>query len=142
MVAAAVTVPLVLNDGPDHSAVPVRPVTAPSDGSLVHISIILERSATDDDVNAISDALKETDGVREARFLDQTETYQRFTELFGNQPGLVAVVRPEDLPEMFDVTVVEPLSEDVADRIRDLGGVRSVTGGPVQPTAPASSTPS
>src|SRR5215217_8124519 len=83
----------------------------------VEFIVFLQPSATQDQIDAVQEALDESPQVSSVDFIDQQEAYDEFTDLFSDSPEMVASVTPDILPPSFRV---EPRDKDV-DVIRALG---------------------
>ena len=83
----------------------------------VEFIIFMQPTATEDQLNAVQEALQESPQVDSVDFIDQQEAYEEFTDLFADSPEMVQSVTPEILPPSYRV---EPTDKDV-DVIRALG---------------------
>lgn len=83
----------------------------------VEFIIFMQPTATEDQLNAVQEALDESPQVDSVDFIDQQEAYEEFTDLFADSPEMVQSVTPEILPPSYRV---EPTDKDV-DVIRALG---------------------
>lgn len=83
----------------------------------VEFIIFMQPTATEDQLNAVQEALDESPQVDSVDFIDQQEAYDEFTDLFADSPEMVQSVTPEILPPSYRV---EPTDKDV-DVIRALG---------------------
>lgn len=83
----------------------------------VEFIIFMQPTATEDQLNAVQEALQESPQVDSVDFIDQQEAYDEFTDLFADSPEMVQSVTPEILPPSYRV---EPTDKNV-DVIRALG---------------------
>ncbi len=83
----------------------------------VEFIIFMQPTATEDQLNAVQEALEESPQVDSVDFIDQQEAYDEFTDLFADSPEMVQSVTPEILPPSYRV---EPTDKNV-DVIRALG---------------------
>jgi cell division transport system permease protein len=83
----------------------------------VEFIIFMQPTASQDQLDAVQEALDESPQVSSVDFIDQQEAYEEFTDLFAESPEMVESVSPEILPPSFRV---EPKDKDV-DVIRALG---------------------
>ncbi len=83
----------------------------------VEFIVFLQPTASQDQINAVQDALDNSPQVASVDFVDQQEAYDEFVDLFRESPEMVQSVTPEILPPSFRV---EPKDKNV-DVIRALG---------------------
>jgi cell division transport system permease protein len=80
-------------------------------------------------VDATEDLLNESPFVRDFAYINQEQTYEEFTDYYEDEPEILELVQPADLPTSFEVT---PLQADVesirsiASEIVALAGVDEV----------------
>lgn len=74
-----------------------------------------ESPATDEQIRQIRAALALDEAVAEVRFETQQQAYERFSEMFADQPELVESVTPDTLPASLRITLVDgaPIDEIV-----------------------------
>lgn len=71
--------------------------------------------------------LENNDNVEEVTFRSQSQSYERFVELFQDtDPQLVAETSEDALPAALHVRLVDPLDTSVFDEIRDLPQVSTI----------------
>lgn len=63
---------------------------------------------TDEQRDTLRSDLEEQPVVEEVIFESKDEAYERFTELFKDQPNLLEIVEPDILPASFRVSLVDP----------------------------------
>lgn len=78
------------------------------------ISVFLNEDATEQQKQAIETRLRAVPGATEVRFESREQAYQRFKELFKDQPDLLAQVNPDSLPESLVLTVRDRAAFDSA----------------------------
>ncbi|SCG76463.1 permease-like cell division protein FtsX [Micromonospora humi] len=143
LVAVAATL-VALNLAPS-STEPVSPVVAA--GALlpsadptcdrrwgretVDVRVFLRPEITDQQRLDLRDALRSDPLVRNVTFQGHDEAYARFKEMYRDSPDLVNAVKPEQMPESFQVTLARAadFSRLVAG-FRHTGGVDQILGGP------------
>ena len=82
---------------------------------------------------AVAAELESMPQVASFAFEDHASAYRRFAEVYRCAPDLVAVTKPESLPESFQVTVhYAGDASTVADRLRTMPGVDAVVHLPVR----------
>lgn len=79
----------------------------------VDIIIFLTPDVTDEQVDALQRSLDENPEVREAEYVDREEAFAEAQELFEDQPTMLEVLRPEDVPTSFRVKPTNPDIESV-----------------------------
>ncbi|MEO7571981.1 MAG: permease-like cell division protein FtsX [Acidimicrobiales bacterium] len=119
------------------------PTTVPSDvsellstqypcraGEEIHLAVYLEPTVADADRMSMAALLEADIRVASVRYVGREETYERFQELFADQPELVATVTPEILPTAYLVGLVDPAQEtDLRSEVADHPGVYALAGG-------------
>lgn len=97
--------------------------------SDLRMSVYMNPSAEDEQIASVRKALEESPQVESIVFLDQDETYKEFQRLFKDQPNVVEVIKPEELPQSFRI---KPKSTDtdvvsaVGQEFEQLPGVLTV----------------
>ncbi|MEE6259344.1 permease-like cell division protein FtsX [Plantactinospora sonchi] len=76
-----------------------------ADGPAPAISVFLAGDVTEQQKQAIETRLRAVPGAVEVTLSTREQAYQRFKELFKDQPELLAQVNPESLPESLVLTV-------------------------------------
>lgn len=95
----------------------------------VNFIVWMDVDAEQDQVDATRDFLLSNLFIRDARYIDQDETFAEFEVFFADEPEIRELVRPEQLPTSFDVA---PREVDVAsiralsEEIETLAGVDEV----------------
>ncbi|WP_064446827.1 permease-like cell division protein FtsX [Micromonospora sp. NBRC 110037] len=97
----------------------------------VDVRVFLRHDITDQQRLDLHDALRSDPLVRSVTFQSRDEAYARFKEMYRNSPDLVHAVKPEQMPESFQVALAraKDYSEVVAN-FHDRDGVDQVLGGP------------
>ncbi len=86
-----------------------------------------ESPATEEQIRQLRSALVLDEAVAEVRFETQQQAYERFSELFADQPELVEAVTPDTLPASLRITLVDgtPIDE-IVNHYSNFGGVEEV----------------
>ena len=94
------------------------------------VYLFLQHDATGAQRDALEDSLRADPAVRDWRFENRQEAYERFKVLWRDSPDLVAAVSPESLPESFrlKVTRAEEYS-GFAERYAGRPAVQDLVGG-------------
>lgn len=104
-----------------------EPAPEPSPTGIA-ISVILRDDATEAQRQAIEERLRAAPGASGIAFTTREQAYERFKELFEDQPELVEDVAPETLPESFRFEMADrAAAESLAAELQDLPGVDEVT---------------
>jgi hypothetical protein len=90
-------------------------------------SVYLELVATPEQIQGIRDEL-DAMGLEPYEFVDREATYQEFQQLFADSPDFVGSIRPEELPERFQITA--EVSADEFAVLETLPGVLRVEAAP------------
>lgn len=98
------------------------PALSSSDLAWVYV----EPGAEEDQVTDLAERLQQMPEVRSVQYIGVAESYQRFTELFPDDPALVGSVEPVDLPTSFEVNLVDRRSETRSSFRSALTGVPGV----------------
>ncbi len=72
------------------------------------VIIWLDVAATEVDVAGIAELLDLSPVVTEYRYVNRVETYAEFREYFSDEPEIIELVSPEQLPTSFVVTTTNP----------------------------------
>jgi hypothetical protein len=95
------------------------------------INVFLERTVDDSARVAVEQQLRATPGVRDVAFVTRQEAYERFQELYKDNPDLLNTVKPESLPESFQVTIADGACSEAYDQpLRQVAGVDDVAFSP------------
>jgi hypothetical protein len=95
------------------------------------ITVFLKRTADDSARVAVEQQLRATPGVRDVVFVTRQEAYERFKKLYRDSPDLVNDVRPESLPESFQITIADGACTEAYDQpLREVAGVDDVAFSP------------
>ena len=95
-------------------AAAMMPVAAPScsvkpvESDATDVAIFLAFDSTAEQRSVLASKLEHDSRVRDVRFEDRAQAYQRFQNLWVNDPDFVASVSPANLPELFRVRLVDP----------------------------------
>jgi len=77
--------------------------------SQVQMTVYMEESASDEEINQVSDALKKLDGVKKVTYIDKAQALQRFrTRLQDQQDLLSALGQDNPFPASFELQVDTP----------------------------------
>ena len=71
----------------------------------------LSVGASDEEVESLREWLNRNDAILSFRYVDRAATYAEFTEYFADEPEIIELVEPDQLPTSF---VVTPQSRDAA----------------------------
>ncbi|KXK62173.1 cell division protein FtsY [Micromonospora rosaria] len=74
----------------------------------VEVSIFLEPEVAEEQRTALDGQLRSDPLIREVIYVDKTEAYERFKDMYQDAPDLVSAVKPEQLPESFRLRLVDP----------------------------------
>ncbi|MFJ1541684.1 permease-like cell division protein FtsX [Micromonospora chalcea] len=97
----------------------------------VDIRVFLRREITDQQRLGLRDALRSDPLVRGVTFQSRDEAYARFEEMYRNSPDLVDAVKPEQMPESFQVTLTRAKDYSLlVANFHDRDGVDQILGGP------------
>jgi cell division transport system permease protein len=81
-------------------------------------------AATEEQKNAIKDALRKLDYVDNFQYESQSEALQRFKQGFSSQPGLTNNVQNGDIPDSYRVKLKDPAQASaLAQRMSNMPGV-------------------
>jgi cell division transport system permease protein len=93
----------------------------------VEVSVFLLDSASDAQIEHLNQVLTDIPEVANVEFESRAEAYERFKEIFANQPALVENVPPDAMPQSFRVKLADPEKfEVVAARLTDQPGIDKV----------------
>ncbi|MFI7072509.1 permease-like cell division protein FtsX [Micromonospora sediminicola] len=95
------------------------------------VRVFLRQDVTDQQRLDLQDTLRSDPLVRSVTFQGQDEAYARFKEMYRDNSDLVNAVKPEQMPESFQVTLAR--AGDAARLIADFhdrDGVDQILGGP------------
>lgn len=93
----------------------------------VEVSIFLEAEVTDEQRQAVDQALASDELVADYYHESQEDAYERARDLFADAPDLVEALRPEALPESFRVTLVAPERfAEIAVKYQDQEGISEI----------------
>lgn len=83
--------------------------------------------ATDEQISQLRSAIALDEAVAEVRLETQEQAYERFEELFADQPELVESVTPETLAASLRITLVDDSPvDDIVSHYREFDGVEEV----------------
>lgn len=142
LVAVTVVVTLIVvdDDEPagDAQDITVAPTTTTSlnpvdqacldAGGGPQVLVYFVSADSDGHMRRAADALRDDDRIARLDTVTQAEAYERFKEMFKDQPELVEQVRPESLPASIEVSPAEDVSysELAGDLEDELTGVDEV----------------
>ncbi len=86
--------------------------------------IWLEVPVSDTEVAEVARWLDENPLVDDYRYVDRDETYAEFREYFADEPEVIDLVEPDQLPTSFNVTTEDPVA--LARAVERLAGVDDV----------------
>jgi hypothetical protein len=90
-------------------------------------TVYLKLTISADQKGAVDTKLRSLAGVTSVELVDRAHTWQNFVRTFCYAPDLVAVTKPEQLPESFVITLAAPGDfADVSRTIAILPGVDAV----------------
>lgn len=93
----------------------------------VPVSVFLRDDATEAQRQAVEETLRAAPGASGITFETREQAYERFAELFQDQPELVEDVAPEMLPESFRFEMADrAAAESLATELQELPGVEEV----------------
>lgn len=111
------------DDPPSASDDPAAPSTdtaveSPERCDVPEVYVFMRPTATAEQTDAVRTHLESIDTLSDPDFVDRDATYERFIELFGDQPDFVASIDPDDLPESFRVHGdLDPTTEQAIEAI-------------------------
>jgi hypothetical protein len=114
---AAVTLLVVANyDGRSRATAPVFTSTPVTPECVDTVTVYF---TTDEEMNAAAATLREDREVGLVRTETQAEAFERFSEMFKDEPAMLDVADPDSLPATTDLRIVVGVDlEDFADRLR------------------------
>jgi cell division transport system permease protein len=93
----------------------------------IEVSIFLAPDITDEQRAALDQALAADPLVSDYYFESQEDAYEKFRDLFADQPELVEAVGPESLPESFRVHLHDPEQyQEISDRYATTEGISEI----------------
>jgi cell division transport system permease protein len=93
----------------------------------VEVSVFLKDSITRPQIDHLRETLQDVPEVATVTFESREEAYERFKEIFANQPALVENVPPDAMPQSFRVKLADPEKfEVVAARLAGQPGIDKV----------------
>jgi cell division protein FtsX len=104
----------------DADEVPYRQLARPD------LEVFLEVGATDAQVQAVVDRVRDLDGVRRYAVLSRRNAYQELGRTFGPDSGIVRATSAGDLPPSVRVQVAPRRASDVRRRLARMRGVETV----------------
>lgn len=104
--------------------------TAVADRQPPDVSVFLRTDATDAQRAALDVALSRDPRVLAYRYEGREHAFERFHELWRDDPGRTASVAPDSLPESFRVELKDPAGyAALRDDLAGLAGVEDIVGG-------------
>jgi cell division transport system permease protein len=86
----------------------------------VEMAIFLQPSVSATETDAIGHMLASTPGVKNYHFVDKTQAYREFKEIFGGNNDIVSVLGPNDMPPSY--RVVPTKAQDISELGRQFQG--------------------
>ncbi|MFC0028757.1 permease-like cell division protein FtsX [Micromonospora chaiyaphumensis] len=74
----------------------------------VEVSIFLKTDVNDQQRTDLQTKLEADPLIKEVTYVDKTEAYKRFQQMYADAPDLVNAVKPDQLPESFRLTLNNP----------------------------------
>ncbi len=109
---------------------------APAPGTVT-LTVFMGPEVTADEIGELRKELSVNPEVKAFYWMDQQQEYDEMKRLFANQPTIVAIVPPADLPPSFLVILTNPRhAVSVSNQLSTQPGVARVTY-PGQPGGPA-----
>jgi cell division transport system permease protein len=84
------------------------------------MAIFLSPTVSTSETSAIQHELTTTPGIKTFHFVDKTEAYAEFREIFGNNSTIVNALTPTDMPPSF--RVVPSRAQDISELGRQFNG--------------------
>jgi hypothetical protein len=85
--------------------------------------VYMEPTAAEEQIDAMGDFLADQN-LGEIEYFDQAASYERFQQLFQDDPSIVAAVHEADLPTSFSIE--EALPDELRDELTRMPGVYTV----------------
>lgn len=111
----------VLQSEPIDAALVTRLLTEP-DGLVVFLRV----GVSETEVAEVAAWLELQPAVERFRYIDEEETFENFAAFFSDEPEVVELVRPDQLPTSFDVFTGDPLA--LLDQIEGADGLTDFSG--------------
>lgn len=93
----------------------------------VEVSIYLNGDITPEQRTAIDTELKADPLVREYAYESKEQAYDNFKKIFADAPDMVESVGPNEMPESFRVSLIDPLKfEEINETYKDAEGVSNI----------------
>ena len=77
----------------------------PETGKPVDFIIWIDPDTTAESISRISDLLADDERLSEYRYVSQEEVFREFREYYADQPTVLELVNPEEVPTYFQVTL-------------------------------------
>ncbi|MFI2649561.1 MULTISPECIES: permease-like cell division protein FtsX [Micromonospora] len=74
----------------------------------VQVSIFLKTDVNEQQRTDLETKLKADPMIKEVTYVNKDEAYKRFQQMYADAPDLVNAVKPDQLPESFRLTLVNP----------------------------------
>lgn len=74
----------------------------------VQVSIFLKSDANEQQRTDLETKLKADPMIKDVTYVNKDEAYKRFQQMYADAPDLVNAVKPDQLPESFRLTLVNP----------------------------------
>ncbi|MER7889211.1 permease-like cell division protein FtsX [Micromonospora sp. NPDC048909] len=93
----------------------------------VEVSIFLTQEVTEQQRTDLDGRLKSDPLVKEVDYVNKDQAYERFQQMYSDAPDLVNAVKPDQLPESFRLTLVNPEQyKNIYDQYKDTEGVDEI----------------
>jgi cell division transport system permease protein len=113
-----------------HLAAPPAPQPAPAAADCTAVAVLLDEDVTNAQRDSVRAALAQDPAVRNFAHQDREDAFERFEQLWRDEPGVARSVGPLSLPESFRVQLGGP--GDLAafrEAFAGQAGVDAVVGG-------------
>ncbi len=102
-----------------------------NEAPIVSAVVWLHTGIPPEAAGGVEEILEAMPMVNRLRYIDQEATYQEFTEYFADEPEILELVEPEQLPTSFDIDFSEGVNTTTfATELEQLEAVESVEFGP------------
>ncbi|MFU8870493.1 permease-like cell division protein FtsX [Micromonospora sp. SL4-19] len=93
----------------------------------VEVSIFLKTDAPPEQRDALKAKLDGDPLIKNVTYVDKAEAYKRFQQMYADAPDLVNAIKPDQLPESFRLTLVNPEQyKNIYDQYKDSEGVDEI----------------
>ncbi len=77
----------------------------PETGEPIDFVIWIDPDTTAESIARISDLLTKDDRFSNSRYVSQEEVFREFREYYADQPTVLELINPEEIPTYFQVTI-------------------------------------